>query len=238
MLLIYVGHSSGLSWGSTDSFNEQDIAKLATQVRLPLAISFSCVNGYISYPGLDIMAEAFVKPAGKGAIGAWMPADIGLPSEHRLLAKSFVASLVADPELPLGAQITKALNALVTAQNDEGSSWSPRPLLSLGIHRWSCASRPPRSPPTTPQRAVAGVARGWGLRLCGDWPAGCCAGGVLDRSPPRASFVDPASDLPPQSPLHSVRAIAAFVEAITSIILRGRNFIDRGRGKNVQVPEL
>ena len=86
--------------------------------RQPLAISLSCVNGYFTYPGLDILGEAFVKPAERGAIASWMPGDMGFPSRHEILIRSFVRNLFGENGMSVGEAVRKALNELSKAGGD------------------------------------------------------------------------------------------------------------------------
>lgn len=115
LLVVYLGHGSGLSWGSTPLFEAKDIQSLPAGVHQPLAIALSCVNGYFTYPGLDILGEAFVKPADRGAIASWMPGDIGLSSRHELLIKAFVGNLFTDGGLSTGEAVRQALNTLAAS---------------------------------------------------------------------------------------------------------------------------
>jgi len=115
LLVVYLGHGSGLSWGSTPLFEAKDIQALPDGVHQPLAIALSCVNGYFTYPGLDILGEAFVKPADRGAIASWMPGDIGLSSRHELLIKAFVGNLFSEGGLSTGEAVRRALNTLAAS---------------------------------------------------------------------------------------------------------------------------
>jgi len=112
LLVVYVGHGSGLSWGADPVFEAKDIESLPEGVHQPLAISLSCVNGYFTYPGLDILGEAFVKPSTRGAIASWMPGDIGFPSRHEVLIKAFARHLFGEQGTTVGDAVKAALNEL------------------------------------------------------------------------------------------------------------------------------
>ncbi len=123
LLVVFVGHGSGLSWGDETLFTVEDILNLPVDIHQPMAISLSCVNGYFTYPGLDIMGEAFVKPASQGAIASWMPSDIGLPQEHAKLFKSFARNLLETSDGTIGDSIRQALNELA-AWTDSSYAYS------------------------------------------------------------------------------------------------------------------
>lgn len=117
MLVIFMGHGSGLSW--SNMLSTDDIENLPEGVHLPLMVGLSCVNGYFSYPGLDIMGEAFVKPPNSGAIATWMPADLGLGSLHQALAMGFVKQLFGGRTNVIGEDIKSALNEFVVTHGSK-----------------------------------------------------------------------------------------------------------------------
>jgi len=115
LLVIYVGHGSGLSFGADPVFEAKDVQSLPAGVHEPLAVALSCVNGYFTYPGLDIMGEALVKPPDRGAIATWMPGDMGFPSRHKLLIGSFIRHIFGDKGILAGEAVRKALNELAAS---------------------------------------------------------------------------------------------------------------------------
>ncbi|MGI5863242.1 MAG: C25 family cysteine peptidase [Myxococcales bacterium] len=119
VLVVYLGHGSGLSLGRGAVFRARDIEALPSGVQVPLVVSFSCVNGYVGYPGLDILAEAFIKPEDKGAIASWMPADIGSPGVHEWLGAAFLEHLFSNGGQEVGSSVRAALNSLLEQQVDE-----------------------------------------------------------------------------------------------------------------------
>jgi hypothetical protein len=112
-LVIYIGHSSGMSWGGRVEFAAGDVANLSPDVVHTLVISLSCVAGYMTYPGVDSMAEAFVKAERGGAAAAWMPADAGTPAIHEQLIGYFFERFLRESQTPPADIIREALNDLV-----------------------------------------------------------------------------------------------------------------------------
>lgn len=114
LLAIYIGHGSGLSWGTRAEFATKMIPKLAPGVHPPLVVSLSCVTGYLGYPGLRLMSEALVDPSDRGAVAAWSTSDAGSPLVYETLARSFVRRLFASAEAPVGDAVRAALNEIAS----------------------------------------------------------------------------------------------------------------------------
>jgi hypothetical protein len=114
-LLSYIGHGAILMWATENVFNNWDAANLSPQPQQPLVMMLNCLNGYFHYPYLDALAEALVKPEGKGAIATFSPSGMSVNGPASVYHEALLAELVSGRHERLGdavlaAQVTYANN--------------------------------------------------------------------------------------------------------------------------------
>jgi hypothetical protein len=112
-LVHFLGHGGRYVWrtgprdlrNSRDLFGLEDIQSLEANTRLPLVLSMTCSSGPFDHPEADSLAEAFLRPSDRGAMGI-------LSASWRVSAsKSFSQLLLQallEPEARIGEAIMHA----------------------------------------------------------------------------------------------------------------------------------
>jgi hypothetical protein len=108
-IMSYVGHGSTVVWASENVFNNMDLPSLQPQARQPLLLTMNCLNGYFHMPGMNSLAEAFVKADGRGAIAAFAPSSMSVDDPAHVYHKAVLDEIVHGGHKRLG-------DALVAAQ--------------------------------------------------------------------------------------------------------------------------
>jgi MYXO-CTERM domain-containing protein len=183
LLVVYIGHGSGLSWGSGGEFISKTIPTLAADVHAPLVVSLSCVTGYLGYAGLEIFSQAFVKPADRGAIAAWSTSDAGSPLIYETLGKAFVRNLFKNGVAPVGDAVRAALNETVASgkepelrQTTDTFIYFGDPMQKLHVVADTIPTTEAGLPKTDGR--VPGVDSGNGLNPGGTAGCGCQVSGI------------------------------------------------------------
>jgi subtilisin-like proprotein convertase family protein len=100
-LINYIGHGSGLSWGSV-YFGNADVHALTNQTAWPWIIDVSCLNG-----GIAALNESFAE--------AWMRTGTAAAPEGAI---GIYAASTSTPWVPPCVMQTEAMNLLVTDTSD------------------------------------------------------------------------------------------------------------------------
>lgn len=99
-MLQYTGHGSVQNWAHESIWTAADVAGLQNAGRLPLIMTFNCLDGYFAFPGQPGMAESVTRQQAGGAIAAISPTGLGTTGfQHEfrlLLMDALFAADVAD----------------------------------------------------------------------------------------------------------------------------------------------
>jgi len=96
-------------WASEEIFTSDDVASLNNGTKLPLVMTFDCLNGYFCHATDDYcIAEEFVRASGKGAIACWSHAGLEYTSLSEVLGAHLYAALLHDGDYILGSSIYQA----------------------------------------------------------------------------------------------------------------------------------
>jgi CSLREA domain-containing protein len=123
-LVSYIGHGSTVVWASENVFNNTDLPNLAPQAQQPLLFTMDCLNGYFQIPGLNSLAEAFVKADGRGAIAAFAPSGLSVHDDANIYHRALLQELLSGRHQRLG-------DAILAAQVDYANSGAMPELLSI-----------------------------------------------------------------------------------------------------------
>lgn len=112
MLVNYAGHGSATRWGMWAEgpiFEATDIDSLTNADALPVVTIGNCLNGFFAGSQSTVsMAEAWQRPADKGAIAVWATSGVSYPSGHQALLSEFYRTLFDGEPKTLGAATTTA----------------------------------------------------------------------------------------------------------------------------------
>ncbi len=111
--LNYVGHAFIDKWGE-DLWRNQDAGLLTSNVRLPVAITMGCLDGYFDWPNRPSLAETFNRLPGAGTVAHWSPTGLGVATGHDVLHREFYRTLQRDPMRTLAVATEAAKVKLYT----------------------------------------------------------------------------------------------------------------------------
>ena len=105
----YSGHGAVTRWAHEMIFTTGDVAALSNGPRLPLVVTFDCLNGYFHDAIGDFcLAEEFVRAPGKGAVACWSPSGLGYAFYWENMGNCLYDALVNDGEYVLGSAACEA----------------------------------------------------------------------------------------------------------------------------------
>ncbi|MDW8270039.1 MAG: C25 family cysteine peptidase, partial [Anaerolineae bacterium] len=113
-MVQYAGHGAPNRWAHEQIWTTADVAGLSNHApRLPLVLTFNCLDGYFAHPqpGLFALAEVMQRRAGGGAIAAISPSGLGFtPDQHRF-RELLMDALFDSPGRTLGEALLAAQRA-------------------------------------------------------------------------------------------------------------------------------
>jgi len=112
LLARYMGHGSVDWWAHERIWTPEDIALLENGSRLPLVLTFDCLDGYFIYTGRSCLAEEMTRAENKGSIASWSPAGLGTPAVQEVLEEAFYTALFEQGLQRVGAAAAAAKVAL------------------------------------------------------------------------------------------------------------------------------
>ena len=104
----YVGHGAVTNWAGEFLFESADVPLLDNGDHLTFVITLDCLNGYFSQPSYYCLAEEFVLPSDKGAIGCFSPSGLGYLWEHNLLGHALFSRIFKKGKRALGILTTES----------------------------------------------------------------------------------------------------------------------------------
>jgi hypothetical protein len=108
----YVGHGSANRWSGLPLLTTADLPRLANGSRLPIVLSWTCLDGYWCYPGLPCLEEELLIGQDKGSVAGFSPTGLGLATGHDLLWRGFYRSIYQAGTRELGLAAIDAKLAL------------------------------------------------------------------------------------------------------------------------------
>lgn len=113
-MVQYAGHGAPNRWAHEQIWTTADVVALGDHApRLPLVLTFNCLDGYFAHPqpGLFALAEVMQRRAGGGAVAAISPSGLGFTfDQHRF--RELLMDALFDPSGPtLGEALLAAQRA-------------------------------------------------------------------------------------------------------------------------------
>lgn len=115
-MVQYTGHGAIFRWASEGLWLAHDIAGLTNDGRLPVVMTFNCLDGYFAYaPRYDrdlltitSIAELMLRQPGGGSIAAISPSGLGTTPEQTAFRKFLMDAMFRENVRELGAALTTA----------------------------------------------------------------------------------------------------------------------------------
>lgn len=121
-MIQYMGHGSLDGWAQEQMWRTIDAQALQNGSRLPIVMSFNCLDGYFAYPGTEALAEVMLRRQGGGSVAAISPSGLGItPDEHNM--RKYLL------EAMFQSRIREIGSALLAAKRQYYTRWGPNYLL-------------------------------------------------------------------------------------------------------------
>ncbi len=122
-LVQFSGHGAPERWTHEQIWRSSDIAGLHNGDRLPVVMTFSCLDGYFAYPGRPAIAELMQRQPGGGSVAALSPSGLGLTEDQHRFRQLLMEVLFREDVQELG-------QALLVAKQRFYARYGPNYLLS------------------------------------------------------------------------------------------------------------
>ncbi len=93
LLLNYIGHASLNFWSGERALVNADIATMNNPAKLPVVLSWTCLDGFWTYPNVPSLVYEFLTSSGKGAVATFSATGLGVATGHDYLQRGFFDSL-------------------------------------------------------------------------------------------------------------------------------------------------
>lgn len=113
-MVQYAGHGAPNRWAHESIWTTADVAQLSPHApRLPVVLTFNCLDGYFAHPqpGLFALAEVMQRRADGGAIAAISPSGLGWTLDQHRFRQLLMAALFDDAGRTLGEALLAAQQA-------------------------------------------------------------------------------------------------------------------------------
>jgi hypothetical protein len=107
-LVQFAGHGAPERWTHEQIWRTTDVPGLRNADRLPVVMTFNCLDGYFAYPGRPSIAEIMQRQAGGGSIAAISPAGLGVIDDQQLFRRLLMETVFRDGVRELGQALTLA----------------------------------------------------------------------------------------------------------------------------------
>jgi hypothetical protein len=112
-IVNYVGHGSLDVWGDEKVFQTADVPGLTNGTRLPLLVTYTCLNGFFHHPDATSLSETLLWHEGGGIVGAVVPSGRSYTIYQRPLMDDFYRTLFSQTgDARLGDALEHAQAAL------------------------------------------------------------------------------------------------------------------------------
>lgn len=111
-VLNYVGHGSLSVWGDEKALQSSDAEQMTNGNRLPLLVTYSCLNGFFQHPEETSLSETLLWRADGGIVAAVVPSGRSYTVYQRALADNFYHALLAPGTARLGDALWQAQREL------------------------------------------------------------------------------------------------------------------------------
>ncbi|MBN1996750.1 T9SS type A sorting domain-containing protein, partial [candidate division KSB1 bacterium] len=116
LIANYLGHGSLDNWASETMFGKSDIKSLNNNLRYPIVVTLSCLNGFFHHAeNAYCLAEEFVLNSQRGSIASYSPSGFGYASADKILADGLYTSIFKHQNSNLGSVILESKLTLIAA---------------------------------------------------------------------------------------------------------------------------
>lgn len=104
VLLQYTGHGNPPRWTHEEIWTLADVAGLHNGARLPVVMSFNCLDGYFAHPqpGQFSLAETMQRQPNGGSVAAISPSGLGFTYEQDQYRRALMQALIRERIPTLG----------------------------------------------------------------------------------------------------------------------------------------
>ena len=127
LLVNYAGHGSVNLWANERLLDNRgatgrsDLSSLTNKGRYPFVVNMACLTGYFIYPQAGLyagdswrsLAEGWLWPSDRGAIGALMPTGMTAPEGQQILSSAFYEAIFGLDKRQLGQAVGHAKEQLL-----------------------------------------------------------------------------------------------------------------------------
>jgi hypothetical protein len=107
-LVQYTGHGAPERWTHEQIWTTADNYKLRNGDKLPVVMTFNCLDGYFAYPGKPSIAETMQRQPGGGSIAAISPSGLGTTDDQTHF-RTILMTVIFEEGVPeLGRALTLA----------------------------------------------------------------------------------------------------------------------------------
>ena len=105
-MVQYTGHGAPERWAAEQIWRTTDVPGLHNADRLPVMMTFNCLDGYFAYPGRPSLAETMQRQPGGGSIAAISPSSLGMTQDQQLFRQILMSTMFHDGVRELGRALT------------------------------------------------------------------------------------------------------------------------------------
>ena len=106
LMVQYGGHGAVQYWGKSGAqiWNVNDVPSLTNGAKLPVIVSFNCMDGFFTYSASSVqsLAETMFRQAGGGSVAAVAPSGQGLTFHQQEFRKILMDTMFKDNVRELG----------------------------------------------------------------------------------------------------------------------------------------
>jgi hypothetical protein len=107
-MIQYTGHGSPLAWAHELIWQAADVANLSNGTRLPIIMTFNCLDGYFADPRISSLAEVMQRKVGGGAVALLSPSGLGWTVDQQRFRKVLMNVMFVQGVREAGAALTIA----------------------------------------------------------------------------------------------------------------------------------
>jgi hypothetical protein len=109
-MVQYTGHGASQYWSKESLWTVADVAKLTNGTKLPVILSFNCLDGLFTYSSstYQSLAETMFRKAGGGSVAAIAPSGEGLTYHQQMFRKIILDTMFKDGVRELGGAFLAA----------------------------------------------------------------------------------------------------------------------------------
>lgn len=107
-MVQYMGHGAIQLWAGEAIWQTSDVPGLRNADKLPIVLTFNCLDGYFAHPVTFGLAETMQRHIGGGSIAAISPSGLGLASDQQEFRKLLLDVMFKEDVRELGTALTTA----------------------------------------------------------------------------------------------------------------------------------